>query len=213
VTGKPIKFIGVGEKLDKIEEFHPDRMASRILGMGDVVSLVEKAQEHFQAEEAQKMQQKMVKGTFGFDDFLKQMAALKKMGGMKEMLKMLPGVGGQLKDMDLDGDELAHMEAIVYSMTAQERRNPDLIDGSRRRRIAAGSGVEPHDVSGLVKTFVRSRDMIKALSGGRSAGLRSLFSGGMNVEALSAAVQSGRKIKQRSQRKRIIPRKAKKRRR
>jgi len=181
--------------------------------MGDVVSLVEKAQEHFQAEEAQKMQQKMVKGTFGFDDFLKQMAALKKMGGMKEMLKMLPGVGGQLKDMDLDGDELAHMEAIVYSMTAQERRNPDLIDGSRRRRIAAGSGVEPHDVSGLVKTFVRSRDMIKALSGGRSAGLRSLFSGGMNVEALSAAVQSGRKIKQRSQRKRIIPRKAKKRRR
>ena len=213
VTGKPIKFIGVGEKLDKIEEFHPDRMAGRILGMGDVVSLVEKAQEHFQAEETVKMQQKMVKGTFGFDDFLKQMSALKKMGGMAEMLKMLPGMGGQLKDMDLDGGEMDQMEAIVYSMTLQERRNPDLIDGSRRRRIATGAGVQPHDVSTLVKTFVRSRDMIKALSGGSSGGLRSLFSGGMNVEALSAAVQSGRKIKQRSQRKRIIPRKAKKRRR
>jgi signal recognition particle subunit SRP54 len=213
VTGKPIKFIGVGEKVDKLEEFHPDRMASRILGMGDVVSLVEKAQEHFQAEDAAKMQQKMVKGTFGFDDFLKQMHALKKMGGMSEMLKMLPGVGGQLKDMDLDSGELTQMEAIVYSMTLQERRNPDVIDGSRRRRIAAGAGVQPQDVSTLVKTFVRSRDMIKALSGGSFGGLRSLFSGGMGVEALSAAVQSGRKIKQRSQRKRIIPRKAKKRRR
>ncbi|MHC4215975.1 MAG: signal recognition particle protein, partial [Planctomycetota bacterium] len=116
VTGKPIKFIGVGEKLDKLEEFHPDRMASRILGMGDVVSLVEKAQEHFDAEEATKLQTKMAKGTFGFDDFLKQMQTVKKMGGMKDMLKMMPGMGS-LGDLDIDDGEIGKMEAIVFSMT------------------------------------------------------------------------------------------------
>jgi len=209
VTGKPIKFIGVGEKLDKMEEFHPDRMASRILGMGDVVSLVEKAQEQFDQEEAEKMQRKMAKGSFGFDDFLKQMQAVKKMGGMKDILKLLPGVGGQLKDLDLDGEELKQMEAIVYSMTRQERRDPDLIDGSRRRRIAAGSGVQPNDVSGLVKTFKRSRDMMKAISGGGLGGLKSLFSGGFNMEAMNSAMTHGRKIKQRSKRKRVIKRRGK----
>ena len=209
VTSKPIKFIGVGEKLDKIEEFHPDRMASRILGMGDVVTLVEKAQEQFDLEEAEKMQKKMAKGSFGFDDFLKQMQAVKKMGGIKDMLKLLPGVGGQMADLDLDGQELAQMEAIVYSMTKAERRDPDLIDGSRRRRIAAGCGAEPNDVSGLVKTFKRSRDMIKAMSGGSFGGLKSLFSGGLNMEAMSNALSRGRKIKQRSKRKRVIKRRGK----
>ena len=209
VTGKPIKFIGVGEKLDKMEEFHPDRMASRILGMGDVVSLVEKAQEQFDQEEAEKMQRKMAKGSFGFDDFLKQMQAVKKMGGMKDILKLLPGVGGQLKDLDLDGQELQQMEAIVYSMTRQERRDPDLIDGSRRRRIAAGCGVQPNDVSGLVKTFKRSRDMMKAISGGGLGGLKSLFSGGFNMDAMNSAMTHGRKIKQRSKRKRVIKRRGK----
>jgi len=209
VTSKPIKFIGVGEKLDKIEEFHPDRMASRILGMGDVVTLVEKAQEQFDQEEAEKMQKKMAKGSFGFDDFLKQMQAVKKMGGIKDMLKLLPGVGGQMADLDLDGQELAQMEAIVYSMTKAERRDPDLIDGSRRRRIAAGCGAEPNDVSGLVKTFKRSRDMIKAMSGGSFGGLKSLFSGGLNMEAMSNALSRGRKIKQRSKRKRVIKRRGK----
>jgi signal recognition particle subunit SRP54 len=206
VTGKPIKFIGIGEKLDKIEEFHPDRMASRILGMGDVVTLVEKAQEQFDREEAEKMQQKMVKGSFGFDDFLKQMQAVKKMGGIKDMLKMLPGVGGQMADLDMDGAELAQMEAIVYSMTPRERRDPDLIDTSRRRRIAAGCGMQPNDVSSLVKTFKRSRDMMKAISGGRFGGLKSLFSGGFNMDAMNAAMTRGRKIKQRSKRKRVIKR-------
>jgi signal recognition particle subunit SRP54 len=206
VTGKPIKFIGVGEKLDKIEEFHPDRMASRILGMGDVVTLVEKAQEQFDQEEALKMQQKMAKGSFGFDDFLKQMQAVKKMGGIKDMLKMMPGLGGQVDELDLDGAELKQMEAIVYSMTAEERRDPDVIDTSRRRRIAAGCGMEPNDVSSLVKTFKRSRDMMKAISGGRFGGLKSLFSGGFSMEAMGAAMTRGRKIKQRSKRKRVIKR-------
>jgi len=207
VTGKPIKFIGVGEKLDKLEEFHPDRMAGRILGMGDVVSLVEKAQEQFDAEEAVKMQKKMAKGSFGFDDFLKQMQAVKKMGGIKDMLKMMPGMGGQLDDMDFDDGEIQRMEGIVHSMTAQERREPDIIDSSRRRRIAAGSGTQPNDVSGLVKTFKRSRDMLKTLSGGKLGGLKSLLSGGLNMDTLSAAMGAGRKIKQRSKRKRIIKRK------
>lgn len=209
VTGKPIKFIGVGEKLDKIEEFHPDRMASRILGMGDVVTLVEKAQEQFDAEEAVKLQKKMAKGSFGFDDFLKQMQAVKKMGGIKDMLKLMPGMGGQLKDVDFDSKELGQMEAIVHSMTLKERRDPDLIDASRRRRIAAGSGTQPHDVSGLVKTFKRSRDMMKAVSGGSFGGLKAMFSGGFNMDAMSAAMSGGRKIKQRSKRKRVIKRRGK----
>ena len=209
VTGKPIKFIGVGEKLDKLEEFHPDRMAGRILGMGDVVTLVEKAQEHFEAEDALKLQKKMAKGSFGFDDFLKQMQAVKKMGGIKDMLKMMPGMGGQLKDMDLDGAELGQMEAIVHSMTYRERRSPDVIDSPRRRRIAAGAGVQPNDVSGLVKTFMRSRDMMKALSGGSFGGLKSLLSGGFNMGSLSQMMSAGRKIKQRSKRKRVIRRRGK----
>ncbi len=209
VTGKPIKFIGVGEKLDKLEEFHPDRMAGRILGMGDVVSLVEKAQEHFEVEEAQKMQRKMAKGSFGFDDFLKQMQSVKKMGGIKDMLKMMPGMGGQLKDMDLDGAELKQMEAIVYSMTPQERRDPDVIDSSRRRRVAAGAGVEVHDVSGLVKTFKRSRDMMKAISGGSFGGLKNLLSGKLNMSSIGQMMSGGKKIKQRSKRKRVIKRRGK----
>ena len=213
VTGKPIKFVGVGEKTDKLEEFHPDRMAGRILGMGDVVTLVEKAQGQFEAEEAKKLQKKMAKGTFGFDDFLKQMQAVKKMGGMKDMLKMMPGMGGQLSDLDFDDGELQRMEGIVHSMTVAERREPEIIDSSRRRRIAAGAGAEVNDVSGLVKTFKRSRDMMKAISAGSFGGLKSLFSGGFNMDTLSAAMASGKKIKQRSRRKRTIIRRGKRKRR
>ncbi len=212
VTGKPIKFIGVGEKLDKLEEFHPDRMASRILGMGDVVTLVERAHEQFDREEAEKMQKKMAKGRFGFDDFLKQMQAVKKMGGMSSMLKMIPGMGSQLGDVNLDGKELDQFEAIVRSMTPAERRDPDIIDTSRRRRIASGCGMQTNDVSGLVKSFKRSRDMIKTMSSGGMGGFKSLLSGGMNMETLGAMMSSGRKIKQRSKRKRIIKRKGKKKR-
>ncbi len=209
VTGKPIKFVGVGEKLDKLEEFHPDRMASRILGMGDVVTLVEKAQQHFEAEEAEKLQKKMAKGSFSFDDFLKQTQAIKKMGGIKDMLKMMPGMGSQSDDLDFDDGQLRRMEGIVHSMTSAERRQPELIDSSRRRRIAAGAGVQTNDISSLVKTFKRSRDMMKAISGGSFGGLKSLFSGGLNMDTLSASLASGRKIKQRSKRKRVIKRKGK----
>ncbi len=209
VTGKPIKFIGVGEKLDKLEEFHPDRMASRILGMGDVVTLVEKAQEQFDAEEAAKLQKKMLKGSFGLDDFLKQMQAAKRMGGIKDILKLMPGMGSELGELDIEDGELVRMEAIVYSMTPAERREPDIIDSSRRRRIAAGAGVQPHDVSSLVKTFTRTRDMMKALSGGSFGGLKALFSGGLNMSTISQIMASGRKIKQRSKRKRVIRRRGK----
>jgi signal recognition particle subunit SRP54 len=209
VTGKPIKFIGVGEKLDKLEEFHPDRMAGRILGMGDVVTLVERAQEQFDSEEAEKLQQKMAKGSFGFDDFLKQIQGIRKMGGMKDMLKMVPGMGSQLGDMDFDDKSVNKMEGIIHSMTLGERRDPDIIDSSRRRRIAGGCGVEPNEVSGLIKTFKRSRDMMKSLSGGKLGGLKNLFSGGFNMDALGAAMSAGRKIKQRSKRKKITRRRGK----
>ena len=200
VTGKPIKFIGVGEKVDKLEEFYPDRMASRILGMGDVVTLVERAQEQFDAVEAEKMQKKMAKGSFGFDDFLKQMQTVKKMGGMADMLKMLPGMSGKLEGMDVDDGQLGKIEAMINSMTIKERKDPDLISPSRRRRIAAGSGTASNDVSGLVKTFERSRNMLKAMSGGAMGGLKSLFSGG-GMDMLSSAMAAGKKIKQRSKRK------------
>jgi len=211
VTGKPIKFIGVGEKLDNLEEFHPDRMASRILGMGDVVTLVEKAQEHFDEKEAEKLQKKMAKGSFGFDDFLKQMQAMKKMGGMSSMLKLLPGVGSQLGDMDVDDGEIAKMEGIVHSMTTEERRNPDVIDSSRRRRIAKGCGRDGQDVAGLIKTFKRSREMMKNMSGGGMGGFKDMLGGKMDM--LGAMSGAGRKVKQRSKRKKAIKRRGKVRRR
>jgi signal recognition particle subunit SRP54 len=131
------------------------------------------------------------------------------MGGMKDMLKMLPGVGDKLDDLDLDEKSLAKMEGIIHSMTKKERQDPDIIDSSRRRRIAAGSGVQPNEVASIVKTFKRSRDMMKALSGGKLGGLKALFSGGLNMESLASAMSSGKKIKQRSRRKQIIKRRGK----
>jgi len=199
---------GAGEKLDRLEAFHADRMASRILGMGDVITLVEKAQEQVKAEDAEKLRRKMAKGSFGFDDFLKQMQSIKKMGGMKYMMKMMPGMG-KLGDMDFDDGQVKQMEAIVHSMTLGERKDPDVISASRRRRIAAGSGTEVVDVSGLVKTFKRSRDMLKAVSGGRFGGIKNLLSGGMDMTKLTAAMGGGKKIKQRSKRKRKIRRRGK----
>lgn len=165
VTGKPIKFLGVGEKLDKLEEFHPDRMASRILGMGDVVTLVEKAQQEFDADEMAKMQKKMAKGVFTLDDFLVQLRGMKRMGSVKDVLKMIPGLGSQVPAMDVDDGEMVRMEAVIQSMTIKERRRPEMVDGSRRRRIAKGAGAEPQDVSGLVKSFVQMRTMLKQISG------------------------------------------------
>ncbi len=165
VTGKPIKFIGVGEKLDAIEEFHPDRIAGRILGMGDVVSLVEKAQQTFDADQVAKTQEKMAKGQMGLDDFLVQLDGLRKMGPMKSVMKMIPGVGSALEGIEMPEEEIARMKGIVQSMTPKERQNPELIEASRRRRIARGSGAEPADVSALVKQFVQMRGVMKAMAG------------------------------------------------
>jgi signal recognition particle subunit SRP54 len=165
VTGKPIKFIGVGEKLDALEEFHAERIASRILGMGDVVSLVEKAQQSFDAEAAAKTQEKMAKGTMGLDDFLTQLDGMRKMGPMKSILKMIPGVGAAMGDIDLPEEDLDRIKGIVHSMTPNERKNPDVIDASRRRRIAKGAGVEGQEVSGLVKQFTQMRGVMKQMAG------------------------------------------------
>ena len=165
ITGKPIKFIGVGEKLDRLEEFHPERMATRILGMGDVVSLVEKAQANVDAEDALRMQEKLRKAEFGLDDFLKQIKQMRKMGPLKEILAMVPGMGSMMKDMPIDEEELNQTEAIIHSMTLKERSNPDLIDSSRRRRIARGSGVDPQDVAGLVKSFGQVKEMVRQMQG------------------------------------------------
>ncbi len=165
VTGKPIKFIGVGEKLDALEEFHADRMASRILGMGDVLTLVEKAQQEFDAEQQAKMQEKMAAGRFTLDDFLAQMKQMKKLGPLKDILKLMPGMGQQIKDMQMDDGEMDRMEAIIHSMTAKEREDPELIDASRRRRIARGSGTDPQDVSGMVKSFTMAAGMMKQMAG------------------------------------------------
>ncbi|MDY7011295.1 MAG: signal recognition particle protein, partial [Planctomycetota bacterium] len=166
VTGKPIKFIGVGEKLQELEEFHPDRMAGRILGMGDVVTLVEKAQSAFDEAQAARMQQKMAKGKFTLDDFLVQMKQMRKLGPLKDMLKLMPGMGGdQLDAMQISGDEFESMEAIIHSMTAAEREAPNIVEASRRRRIARGSGTEPQDVSGMVKSFNMASGMMKQMAG------------------------------------------------
>lgn len=165
VTGKPIKFIGVGEKLDALEEFHPERIAQRILGMGDVVSLVEKAQETFDADEAARAQEKMLKGSLGLDDFLGQLESFRKMGPLKQIMKMIPGVGAALEGVDMPEEDLDRFRGIIHSMTPRERRDPDLIEASRRRRIARGAGVDPQDVSALVKQFTQMRGLMKMMAG------------------------------------------------
>ena len=164
VTGKPIKFLGVGEKLQALEEFHPDRIAQRILGMGDILTLVEKAQMHVDEAKAAEMQDKLAKDTFTLDDFLDQMRSIRKMGPLKQLLGMLPGIGGALKDVELPEEELNRVEAIIQSMTAKERQAPENVDASRRRRISRGSGTMPDEVSRLIKSFSQARDMFKKMN-------------------------------------------------
>ena len=166
VVNKPIKYVGTGEKLEAWDAFHPERMADRILGMGDIVSLVEKAQEQFDAEEAKKLQKKISRNQFNFNDFLSQIQQIKKMGNIKDLASMIPGVGKALKDIDIDDDAFKGVEAIIYSMTAAEREDPALINGSRRKRIAEGSGTTVQDVNRLLKQFEESKKMMKMLSGG-----------------------------------------------
>ncbi len=172
VVEKPIKYISTGEKMDAIDIFHPDRMAQRILGMGDVISLVERAQQNFDEQEAIRLNKKIRKNQFNFDDFLSQLQQIKKMGNIKDLLGMLPGMGKALKDLDVDDDSFKPIEAIIRSMTKHERSNPDIIDGSRRKRIATGSGTSIQQVNSLMKQFSDMRKLMKTMNkmgGGKRA--------------------------------------------
>lgn len=170
VVNKPIKFVGTGEKMEALDVFHPERMADRILGMGDIVSLVEKAQEQFDEEEARKLQKKLAKNQFNFNDFLKQIEQIKKMGNIKDLAAMIPGMGKALKNIDIDDDAFKHIEAIIHSMTPAERNDPSLLNGSRRKRIADGSGTNIQEVNRLIKQFSETRKMMKMVSQGKNMG-------------------------------------------
>ncbi len=174
VVTKPIKFIGTGEKMEAIDVFHPSRMADRILGMGDVVSLVERAQEQFDEEEARRLQKKIAKNKFDFEDFLGQIQQIKKMGNIKELASMIPGVGKQIKDLDIDDDAFKGIEAIIQSMTPKERQNPDILNQSRKLRIAKGSGTDIQEVNRLIKQFDQTRKMMKMVSG---MGMKGMMTG------------------------------------
>ncbi|MEN6502876.1 MAG: signal recognition particle protein [Tenuifilaceae bacterium] len=176
VVDKPIKFISTGEKLDALDVFHPERMADRILGMGDIVSLVEKAQEQFDADKARELNKKILKNRFNFNDFLEQIGQIKKMGNLKDLTGMIPGVGKAIKDVDLNDDAFKSTEAIIKSMTPAEREEPSLINGSRRKRIADGSGTSIVEVNRLIKQFEDMRKMMKMASGGGAKNLARMMS-------------------------------------
>lgn len=168
VVNKPIKFVSAGEKLDSLDVFYPARMADRILGMGDIVSLVERAQDQFDEEEARRLQKKIAKNQFNFDDFLSQIQQIKKMGNLKDLAGMIPGVGKAMKNLDMDDDAFKGIEAIIHSMTPDERSNPTILNGSRRKRIAFGSGTTIQEVNRLIKQFGETRKMMKMMSGGKN---------------------------------------------
>ena len=173
VTGNPIKFASTGEKLDDFDYFHPDRMASRILGMGDVLTLIEKAQVDIDEREAQRMEEKLRRADFTFDDFLEQLKQVRKMGSLSSILGMLPGVPGmkELKNVQVDERQMDRIEAIVFSMTPEERRHPEIIDGSRRQRIARGSGTQVSDVNNLLKQFREMKKLLRQMAGAGPKGL------------------------------------------
>lgn len=186
VVDKPVKFVGLGEKMDAIDLFYPSRMADRILGMGDIVSLVERAQEQFDEEQAKRLQQKLIKDQFNFNDFIAQIKQIKKMGNVKDLIGMIPGMGKALKDVDIDDDAFKSIEAIIGSMTPLERENPALLNGSRRKRIALGSGTDIAEVNRLIKQFDDTRKMMKLVSGG---GGKNALNAMRNMQRMS----SGRK--------------------
>lgn len=177
VVTKPIKFVGMGEKMDAIDVFHPSRMADRILGMGDIVSLVERAQEQFDEEEAKRLQKKIMKNKFDFNDFLGQIQQIKKMGNIKDLASMIPGVGKAIKDIDIDDNAFKGIEAIILSMTPKERSNPEVLNTSRRMRIAKGSGTSIQEVNRLIKQFDQTRKMMQMMTGGGMAGMMSRMKG------------------------------------
>ena len=179
ITGKPILFVGMGEKLSDLEQFYPDRMASRILGMGDVMSLIEKAQANLDEEKAKEMEQKFRKNSFGFDDYLESMNQMKNMGGLSSVLNMIPGMGSQIKDIDsmVDEKDMARKEAMILSMTPRERSHPEILNPSRKARIAKGAGVDMAEVNRLVKQFEQAKKMMKQMPGlmGGKGGKRGKF--------------------------------------
>ena len=181
VVAKPIKFIGTGEKMEAIDVFHPARMADRILGMGDIVSLVERAQEQFDEEEAKRLQKKIQKNKFDFNDFLGQIQQIKKMGNIKDLASMIPGVGKAIKDVDIDNNAFKGIEAIILSMTPKERTNPEILNTSRRARIAKGSGTTVQDVSKLIKQFDQTRKMMKMMTGSKMNQMMSAMKGMRNM--------------------------------
>ena len=186
VVTKPIKFVGTGEKMEAVDVFHPERMADRILGMGDIVSLVERAQEQFDEEEARKLQKKIQKNQFDFNDFLNQIEQIKKMGNLKDLAAMIPGVGKAIKDVDIDDNAFKGIEAIIKSMTPKERTNPEILNASRRARIATGSGTNLQEVNRLIKQFDQTRKMMKMVTGNQMAGMMSRMKGmkGMNIPGM-----------------------------
>jgi signal recognition particle subunit SRP54 len=177
VVTKPIKFIGTGEKMEAVDVFHPERMADRILGMGDVVSLVERAQEQFDEEEARRLQKKIQKNQFDFNDFMNQIQQIKKMGNIKDLAAMIPGVGKAIRDVDIDDNAFKGIEAIIQSMTPKERTNPELLNTSRRQRIAKGSGTSIQEVNRLIKQFDQTRKMMKMMTGSKMAGMMGRMKG------------------------------------
>tara|TARA_B100000963_G_scaffold82608_1_gene70430 strand:+ start:15246 stop:16589 length:1344 start_codon:yes stop_codon:yes gene_type:complete len=184
VVDKPIKFIGTSEKMDGLDIFYPDRMAGRILGMGDVISLVERAQQQFDEEEARKVQKKIAKNQFGFDDFLKQIQQIKKMGNMKDLMGMIPGVGKAIKNVDIDDDAFKGIEAIIHSMTLEERKNPNVLNGNRKKRIAKGSGTSVVQVNQLIKQFSQMGKMMKMMQGGGAGKMMQMMKGNGRIPGM-----------------------------
>ncbi len=215
VTGKPIKFVGEGEKMEDLEVFHPDRMASRILGMGDMLSLIEKAQKNFDEEQAQETMEKMRANSFDFNDFLSQMDQITKMGPMENLLKMIPGMANNpaLQNVNLDPKQFAHIKAIILSMTPEERENPDLMNPSRRRRLAAGSGRPIVEVNRMIKQFNQMRKMMKQVTNGNFNGLQNMMGGQMPGGKMGqmAMNQMARRMKKNKQKRLKALKKAKRR--
>lgn len=214
VTGKPIKFIGQGEKLTDLDVFYPDRMASRILGMGDMLTLIEKAQQEYDQKQAEELAEKMRENNFDFNDFLIQMEQVQNMGPMEDIIKMIPGMANNpaLKNLKVDPKDIEHTKAIVYSMTPQERENPDLLNPSRRRRIAAGSGRPIQEVNRMIKQFKQMQDMMKKMSNGNFSGMEGLLGGGMQGKlakmSMNRMIRKNKKLKQKKLKK-LLKRKGK----
>lgn len=214
VTGKPIKFIGQGEKMTDLDVFYPDRMASRILGMGDMLTLIEKAQQEYDQKQAEELAEKMRENNFDFNDFLIQMEQVQNMGPMEDIIKMIPGMANNpaLKNLKVDPKDIEHTKAIVYSMTPQERENPDLLNSSRRRRIAAGSGRPIQEVNRMIKQFKQMQDMMKKMSNGNFSGMEGLLGGGMQGKlakmSMNRMIRKNKKLKQKKLKK-LLKRKGK----